>query len=531
MVESPPYQIRFLLFPWPQRSCSTVQNLLKMRNLFVALPFLSGLAVAVAFLFNWSAALDRRAPVYLQRRFVNSTELDACKAIAAAKVKVVYPLDLTYYSLIEHYMTTSTQTSTCVAVPASPAEISSTIKVIGSRRIRYAVRGAGHASNQGFSSTSGVHISMNNFKQVILSDDKNTVDVGPANVWDDVYKGLEGTGVAVVGGRVSGVGVGGFITGGGGYSYKTNQYGLTGDTLVSADLVLPDGTITSASESQNADLFWAIRGGGNKFGIIHNFKLKTVPQGQVWGGLRTYTADQVDAVVNATLDFSENSKDPKASLLPTFNFLLGQPGVIALALYDAPTPPADAFRQFTAEDAPRTFTNDWKTRSILDLVKSAPSDLNSGQRGAFHTVSLQKYSKSLLDLIVSESKFYGTQGILHSATLISYDVEPFLPYSQYAKDGAWPHSTNALPLNLYFAWTNPAEDNFWRNAIKASAAKISAQARSEGQNLDDLYLYPNYAIAETPSSELYGPNLGRLSTLKKKYDPQGVTDLTTYFSF
>ncbi|TKY86172.1 hypothetical protein EX895_004997 [Sporisorium graminicola] len=506
-----------------------------MRKVLVTLPFLSGLAVALAFLFNWSAALDKRLPVYVQRRFVNATELDACKAIAAAMTtqgsKVVYPLDLTYSSLIEHYMASSTQYSTCVATPASPSDISAAIKVIGSKRIRFAVKGAGHASNQGFSSTPGVQISMTNFQQVVLSGDKKTVDVGPGNIWDNVYQGLQGTGVAVVGGRVSGVGVGGFITGGGGYSFKTNQYGVTADTLVSADLVLPDGTLTTASASQNPDLFWAIKGGGNKFGIIHNFKLKTVPQGQVYGGLRTYTADQVDAIVNATLDFSENSKDPKASVLPTFNFLLGQPGAIVLGFYDGPEPPADTFREFTSTTEIRTFTNDWKTRTILDLVKSAPSDLNGGQRGAFHTVSLEKYSRPLLELIVSELKYYGSQALLHSGELISYDVEPFLPYSQYATDAAWPHSTNALPLNLYFAWSNPAEDAFWTEAIKASAAKITAQAKSEGQNLDNLYLYPNYAVGGTPSSQLYGPNLGRLSSLRKQYDPNNVMGLTTYFAF
>ncbi|KAJ1023516.1 hypothetical protein NDA16_003133 [Ustilago loliicola] len=482
-------------------------------------------------MINWIAAYDRKVPGFLmQRRTINSTELDACKAIASAfktsGSRVVYPLDLTYLGLLEHYMSSSTQLSTCVAVPASPDDISAAIKVIGSKRIRFAVKAAGHASNQGFSSTPGVHISLEKFQQVNLSGDKSTVDVGPGNIWDNVYQGLEGTGVAIVGGRVSGVGVGGFITGGGGYSYKTNQYGLTGDTLVSADLVLPDGTLTTTSASQNSDLFWAIKGGGNKFGIIHNFKLKTVPQGQVYGGLRTYTADQVDAVVNATLDFSENSKDPKASVLPTFNHILGQPGVIVLAFYDSPTPPADTFAAFDKSKA-RTFTDDWKTRSILDLVKSAPSELQSGQRGAFHTVSLEKYSKPLMDLIVSELKYYGSQSLLHSGTLISYDVEPFLPYSQYAQEAAWPHKTNALPLNLYFAWTNPAEDAFWNDAIRKSAAKIAAQARSEGQNLDNLYLYPNYAISGTPLSQLYGPNLDRLSQLKKRFDPQGVMDLTT----
>lgn len=110
----------------------------------------------------------------------------------------------------------------------------------------------------------------------------------------------QGTGVNIVGGRVTGVGVGGFLTGGGGYSWKTNQYGLTGDTLLQADLVLPNGTLATASASENSDLFWAIRGGGNKFGIIYNWRLKTVTQSnKVYGGLRTYTVDQIPSLLKA----------------------------------------------------------------------------------------------------------------------------------------------------------------------------------------------------------------------------------------
>ena len=193
-----------------------------MRNVLVTLPVLSGLAVAVAFLFNWTAALDKKASSFLvQKRTFNSTESDACKqiqnAMTSADSKVVYPISFSYPGLIEHYMSSSTQYSACVAVPATPNDISAALKVIGSKRIRFAVKGAGHASNQGFSSTPGVTISLDKFQQVNLSGDKKTVDVGPGNIWDNVYSGLEGTGIAVVGGRVSGVGVGGFITGGGGY--------------------------------------------------------------------------------------------------------------------------------------------------------------------------------------------------------------------------------------------------------------------------------------------------------------------------
>jgi len=104
----------------------------------------------------------------------------------------------------------------------------------------------------------------------------------------------------VVGGRVTGVGVGGFITGGGGFSWKTNQYGLTVDTLIHADMVLPTGDLVTTSVTSYPDLFFAIKGGGNQFGIVYNFRLATNPQtDKVYGGLRTYTSDQLPAVIKA----------------------------------------------------------------------------------------------------------------------------------------------------------------------------------------------------------------------------------------
>jgi len=140
--------------------------------------------------------------------------------------------------------------------------------------------------------------------------------------------------------------------------------GLTTDTLISADIVLPDGTlktITSADE----DLFFAIKGGGNSLGVVYNFRLQTNPQSnQVYGGLQTYTFDQLDALVNATADFSTNNKDEKAQIIPTFNFLLGQPGLSLLYFYDGPTPPAGTFAAF---DGLKTFTSGLKARSFVSL--------------------------------------------------------------------------------------------------------------------------------------------------------------------
>jgi FAD/FMN-containing dehydrogenase len=120
-----------------------------------------------------------------------------------------------------------------------------------------------------------VQIAMTRFNQVIVNKTASLVEVGAGLLWDDVYTALDGTGLNVVGGRVSGVGVAGFTLGGGawssldcfqvdkyawkkGYSWKTNQYGLTIDNVESFELVLPNGTIQTVT-SKNEDLWFGLR--------------------------------------------------------------------------------------------------------------------------------------------------------------------------------------------------------------------------------------------------------------------------------
>jgi FAD/FMN-containing dehydrogenase len=79
------------------------------------------------------------------------------------------------------------------------------------------------------------------------------------------------------------------------------QYGLTVDTLIQVDMVLPSGKLVTANQKSYPDLFAAIKGGGNQFGVIYNFRLATNPQTNlIYGGVRIYDASQLDAVLNAT---------------------------------------------------------------------------------------------------------------------------------------------------------------------------------------------------------------------------------------
>ncbi|EPQ26170.1 uncharacterized protein PFL1_06377 [Pseudozyma flocculosa PF-1] len=473
----------------------------------------------------------------LVRRFVNATELAACKDLDKLDKKdkrsqVFFPLSFEYGDGKSHYMASSAQPSACVYRPKTAEDLAAAVKLVGEQRVRFAVSSGGHASNQGFSSTKGIHITLRGFDEVSVAADRSYVDLGGGKKWDEVYKQLDGTGLNVVGGRVPGVGVGGFITGGGGYSWLTNQHGLTGDTLIQADMVLPDGTLATASETQHPDLFWAIRGGGNQFGIVYRYRLKAYAQSaKIYGGTRIYSVDQLPALVNATYDFSENNKDPKAQVITTLNHVgLVGPGAILLAIYDGDPGSTNPFAAFDKVPSQKLL-GDFKTQSFNDAISGVPSGLQAGHRGLFHSVMFQRYSKPLLDQIQNQTLFWGKKGLLRSQTLVSYDIEPFLSFKDKTKDAAWPHSNDALPLNLYAAWDNPADDAFWHSAMKESARVLADQARAEGQKVDDLWLYPNYLIADTPVEKIFGPNLGRLRQVKRKYDPNGVMRLAGYFDF
>ncbi|KAH7334932.1 hypothetical protein B0J17DRAFT_577084 [Rhizoctonia solani] len=426
----------------------------------------------------------------------------------------------------KHWASSSSQDSACVVEPANAQDVSTILQIVANTSTPFGIRSGGHATNAGFSSTPGVQIALFKFSGVTYNEAPAAADGSVGTVWDDVYAALEPHGVNVVGGRVTGVGVGGFTLGGG-YSWLSNQYGLTIDTVTAFELVLPNGTITTATETQNSDLFFGLKGGFNNFGIVTKFTVLAFPQGQVWGGLQTFTFDQLDKVKAATANFAQNVKDPKAAIIPTFNFILEQPGVSLLMFYDDPTPPAGIFDEFQSINH---FTSDVKTRSFTSLVQASPANATYGLRGAFNTVSLKNYSQPLMDLILDQCKYWGKQASLRFKTdlFISYDVEPFLPsMAARSKGGAYPHDDFLMPLNLYFAWVSPLDDKWFQNALDESTRIIREQAIAEGQDIAGAkqIKYGNYAAAAEDLSSIYGSNLDRVKELKKTYDPTSIMSL------
>jgi FAD/FMN-containing dehydrogenase len=103
--------------------------------------------------------------------------------------------------------------------------------IIRQRRVPFAVKGGGHTTNPKFSSTRGILIAMRRFSKITYYSENQTVDLGAGLVWGDVYRTLESYNVTVNGGRVGGPGVSG-LTLGGGYGWKSNQYGLTMESVI-----------------------------------------------------------------------------------------------------------------------------------------------------------------------------------------------------------------------------------------------------------------------------------------------------------
>lgn len=176
----------------------------------------------------------------------------------------------------------------CFVTPQTASEVSAVVQSLTADdtdgACSFAIRSGGHMWNPGASnSPSGVTIDLARLNTINVNTQDSTVSVGPAATWDAVFAKLDPLGLSAAGGRIAGVGVGG-LTLGGGLSHFGPRYGWTCDTVTAFEVVLADGSIVEANETQNRDLFRGLRGGSNNFGIVTRIDLKTFEQGRVWAG-------------------------------------------------------------------------------------------------------------------------------------------------------------------------------------------------------------------------------------------------------
>ena len=195
------------------------------------------------------------------------------------------------------------------------ADVIAAVGFARSTGLTIAVRGGGH-SVAGFSTCDdGIVIDLSPMNSVRVDPAARRATVGGGAVWADVDHETQAHGLATTGGLISTTGVAGFTLGGG-IGWTMRKFGLACDNLAAADVVIADGRLVHASESENADLLWGLRGGGGNFGIVTQFEFDLHPLGpMVYAGPIFYPADAAGDLLRAFRDWAPGASDDVTALV------------------------------------------------------------------------------------------------------------------------------------------------------------------------------------------------------------------------
>jgi FAD/FMN-containing dehydrogenase len=216
--------------------------------------------------------------------------------------RLIRPTDADYDSTRALYNGMIDKRPRMIARCADVADVIAAVNFAREEGLLLAIRGGGHNGPGLGSCDDGLVIDLSMMKSVRVDQESRTVRVDAGCTSGDVDHATHAFGLAVPFGIVSSTGVAG-LTLGGGTGYLTRKYGLTIDNLVEADVVLADGRFVTASMSQYADLFWALRGGGGNFGVVTSFLFQAHAVSTVYAGPIFWEATHAKAVMRAYRDF------------------------------------------------------------------------------------------------------------------------------------------------------------------------------------------------------------------------------------
>ncbi|CAE7117521.1 unnamed protein product [Rhizoctonia solani] len=436
---------------------------------------------------------------------------DICcdRLTAALSAKKVFKASSPNYTIEnqKYWSATAVLTPACVVVPESSSDVSTTLKTLTKNNCKFGIRGGGHTANPGWAGTnSGVLISLSKLNKIQVSEDKASVVIGAGNRWGDVYAKTGEHNVTVTGGRVSTVGVSGFLLGGG-LSFLMQKEGFAANSIV-----LANGTVATITAESAGDLFKALKGGSGNFGIATSFTLQTYPVNNVYAGSLAYSPDQYDTLFPIMETYARKGveDDPKTHVISVFGYVPSQAIDIAsfYLLYSDPvTAPPPAIKPFF--DVP-TLANTVKVKTVKEAADELGTGSVDGLRQDMRAFSIRANAglyKELLD-------------VWHS-TAVSQNSTAGCEEKGGNVLGLEPSSEPLVSINYQFSWTQSADDKKVYAAIDKLIATSMNIAKS--QNRLAQYIYLNYASSNQKPLESYGPaQLDFLRKVKAKYDPHGV---------
>ncbi|MBW2457192.1 MAG: FAD-binding oxidoreductase [Deltaproteobacteria bacterium] len=401
---------------------------------------------------------------------------------------------------------------------AGTADVIQAVKFVAAHQLRVAIRGAGHNIAGSGVCDDGVLIDLSGLRSVHVNPEARTVRVEPGVTLGDLDHETQAFGLATPVGINSTTGIAG-LTLGGGFGWLSRKHGLTIDNLRSVDVITADGTLRQANADTNADLFWALRGGGGNFGVVTSFEFDLHPVGpEVLSGLVVHPLDAgrevLDHYRKCVADHSDElcvwtvvRKAPPLPFLPTEWH--GREVVILAACY------AGDLQQGERELAQlRDFG-----KPIADVISPHPFAgwqqafdplLTPGARNYWKSHNFTEMADGLLDVVLD-----------FAGRLPSDQTEIFFArlggaINRVPVDAtAYPHRDAEFVMNVHTRWAEPADDE----ACVAWAREFFAATEPHATG----GVYVNFIPEdEERVTNAYGPNYARLQKLKSQYDPTNL---------
>jgi FAD/FMN-containing dehydrogenase len=404
-----------------------------------------------------------------------------------------------------------------IARCASADDVATAVNFGKQNGLLVSIRGAGHNIAGNAVSDGALMIDLSGMKSVQVNPAGRTARIQPGATLGDIDAATQPHGLALPVGINSTTGIAG-LTLGGGFGWLSRKHGLTIDNLISAEVVTATGEQVTASESENADLFWGIRGGGGNFGVVTSFEFKLHPVGpEVLSGLIVHPFSDAADVLRRYRKFVASApeelsvwvvlrKAPPLPFLP--EDVHGTEVLVFAALYAGDM--TDGERAMEGLRAIGNPIADAITpHNFIDFQAAFDPLLTPGSRNYWKSHDFNELSDGALDAIVE-----------YAGKLPTAQCEIFVAHLGGAVGRvpfdatAYTHRDADFVLNVHTRWDDPAEDDLcvgWaREFFDRSAPYATGGVYVNFMPQDELERV----------AEAYGSNYERLVELKNKYDPE-----------
>lgn len=458
-----------------------------------------------------------------------------CAALAAgAGLQIALP-NTTAYSNIESSYWSLQEASLqpgCIVTPTTSNQVAKAVTILVSNLenldcagVDFAIKGRTHAPAAGFANIGeGVTVDMTGLSSVHLNDDHSIAHVGAGASWLDVYASLDPFDKSVAGGRNGAVGVGG-LTLGGGISYFSPQVGFSCDTVTNFEIVLANGKLVDANDTSNPDLFRALKGGTNNFGIVTRFDYKTVDISKILGGSVVYNTSETDAVFKAFANIAgAEHYDVHASIVMglIFNSTSQEWILSSTPIYTLFDPHPEVYDELFA------IPNITSTVDLIHLHTLANESATPPLNWAFFTGTFNVSADLLSSIfdVVNETvfNFNVPDGVLWDLAFEPLPTSFLAPGAGKNVLGTSPEDGNGMILLISTLWPDSASNGAVHSKAEDVIAAVNANAKSKGMLKE--FVYANYADLSQHPFDSYGEaNVDFLKQTAKKYDPKGIFQL------